>query len=92
MHKILRLFANTLTVDDKHYLLNRDNLTQSIPVQLYQKQRQFSEFFSSISKIYMKVETFPKKRSPSWQIYFPKYRLGKTWLDKCLKNRLSEDP
>ena len=24
-------------------------------------------------------------------MYFPKYRLRKTWLDKCLKSRLSED-
>ena len=24
-------------------------------------------------------------------MYFPKYRLRKTWLDKCLKRRLSED-
>ena len=44
MHKILRLFANTLTVDDKHYLLNRENLTQPIQMQLYQKQKTFSEF------------------------------------------------
>ena len=25
-------------------------------------------------------------------MYFPKYRLRKTWFDKCLRNRLSEDP
>ena len=25
-------------------------------------------------------------------MYFPKYRLRKTWLDKCLKSRVSEDP
>ena len=43
---------NTLTFDDKHYLLNRDNLTQPIQMQLDQKQKTFSEFFSSISKIY----------------------------------------
>ena len=30
IYKILRLFVNTLTADDKHYLLNRDNLTQPI--------------------------------------------------------------
>ena len=52
IQKILKRFANTLTVDDKHYLLNRDNLTQSIQMQLDQKQKTFSEFFSSISKIY----------------------------------------
>ena len=24
-------------------------------------------------------------------MYFPKYRLRKTWLDKCLKSSVSED-
>ena len=61
IHKILIVFVNTLTADDKHYLLNRDNLTQPIQMQLYQKQKSFSEFFSDISKIYIKLETFAKK-------------------------------
>ena len=55
IHKILIVFVNTLTADDKHYLLNRDNLTQPIQMQLYQKQKTFLEFFSCISKIYIKV-------------------------------------
>ena len=55
IHKILIVFVNTLTADDKHYLLNRDNLTQQIQMQLYQKQQTFLEFFSCISKIYIKV-------------------------------------
>ena len=54
IYKIPRLFVNTLTADDKHYLLNRDNLTQPTQMQLYQKQKTFSEFFSCISKIYIK--------------------------------------
>ena len=37
--KSLRLFDNTLPADDKHYLLNRDNLTQTIQMQLFQKQK-----------------------------------------------------
>ena len=45
IHQILRLFVNILTVDDKHYLLNRDNLTQTIQMQLSKKQKTFSEFF-----------------------------------------------
>ena len=61
IHKILIVFVNTLTADDKHYLLNRDNLTQPIQMQLYQKQKSFSEFFSDISKINIKLETFAKK-------------------------------
>ena len=45
IQKILRLFVKTLIVDDKHYLLNRDNLTQPIQMQLDQKQKKISEFF-----------------------------------------------
>ena len=41
IHKILIVFINTLTADDKHYLLNRDNLSQPIQMQLYQKQKTF---------------------------------------------------
>ena len=36
---------NILTVEDKHYLLNRDKLTQPIQVQLCQKETAFSDFF-----------------------------------------------
>ena len=53
IHKILRLFVNTLIVDDKQYLLNRDNLTQQIRMELYQKQKTFPELFSRNSKIYI---------------------------------------
>ena len=34
-----------MTVDEKEYLLNRDNLTQAIQIQLFQKQKNFSVFF-----------------------------------------------
>ena len=43
--KILRLIVNTLIVDEKRYLLNRDNLTEPIEMQLSEKQKDFSEFF-----------------------------------------------
>ena len=45
MWKILRLFVNTLTADDKYSLLNRDNLTQPIQILISEKQRIFSNFF-----------------------------------------------
>ena len=45
-----KMFANTLTVDDKHYLLNRDNFTQPIEIDLYKKQKTFSEFFVAFLK------------------------------------------
>ena len=34
-----------LTVNDKQYLLNRDNLTQQIQKELSEKQKTFSAFF-----------------------------------------------
>ena len=43
--KILELFVNTLTTDDKYSLLKKDNLTQTIQMQLSEKQKTFSEFF-----------------------------------------------
>ena len=43
--KILGLFVNTLTTDDKYSLLKKDNLTQTIQMQLSEKQKTFSEFF-----------------------------------------------
>ena len=55
IHKMLRLFPNTLIVDNKHYLLNKDNLKQPIQMQLYQKQKTFSELFFCIFKIYIKL-------------------------------------
>ena len=48
--KILSLFVNTLTADDKYSLLNRENLTQPIQMELSQKQKPFPQFFSRILK------------------------------------------
>ena len=45
IRKIIRQFVNTLTVDDKNYLPNRDDLAQPIQMQLSQKQRTFSQLF-----------------------------------------------
>ena len=61
IHKILRLFVNTLTVDEKHYLVNRDNLTQTIQTQLSQKQKKFSEFLFPFSKSILNFKHLPKK-------------------------------
>ena len=40
-----RQIPKTLAADDKHYLLNRDNLAQPIQMQLFQKQKTFSQLF-----------------------------------------------
>ena len=64
IQKILKLFPNTLTVDDNHYLLNRENLTQSIQMKLYQKQKKFSEFFVTFLKSILNFKHMPKKDPP----------------------------
>ena len=61
---MLRLFVNTLTVDEKHYLLNRDNLTEPIQMQLSQKQKTFSEFSFSFLKSILNFRHLPKKDDP----------------------------
>ena len=61
IHKILGRFVNTLAVNDKHYLLNRDNLTQPIQMQLSQKQKTFSEFFFAFLKSILNFKHLPKK-------------------------------
>ena len=59
--KILRLFVNTLTDDDKYCLLYRDNLTQPIQILLSQKQKTFSQFFSAFLKSTLNFQHFQKK-------------------------------
>ena len=43
--KILGLFVNTLTADDKFSLLNRGRLLQHVRMQLSQNLKNFTEFF-----------------------------------------------
>ena len=62
--KILRLFVNTLTDDDKYSLLYRDNLTQPIQIQLSQKQKTFSQYFAAFLKSKLNFEHFEQKEDP----------------------------
>ena len=65
IHKILSLFVNTLTVNDKHYLLNRDNLTQTIQIQLSQKKKTFFQFFFfTFLKSILHFKHLPEKDDP----------------------------
>ena len=66
IHKILRLFVHTLTVNDKDYLLNRGNLTQPIQMKLSEKQKTFSQFFFFFAflKSILNVKHLPKKDDP----------------------------
>ena len=64
IHKFLRLFVNTLPADDKHYLLNRDNLAQPIQMQLTQKGKTFSDFFFAFVKSTLNFKHLPNKDDP----------------------------
>ena len=59
--KILRLFVNKLTPDDKYSLLNRDKVKQPIQILLSEKQKSFSQFFSSFLKSTLNFQQFRKK-------------------------------
>ena len=63
-HKILRQFVKSLTVDDKHYLLNRGNLTQPIAILLSRKGKTFPEFLFAFLKSVLSFKHLPKKDDP----------------------------
>ena len=54
-------FVITLTTDDKHYMVNRENLTQPIQKPLPLKQINFSEFFLAFLKSLLNFKHLPKK-------------------------------
>ena len=64
IEKFLRLFVNTFPADEKHYLLNRDNLTQPIQIQLSQKQKTFSQFFFAFLESMLNFKHLPKEDDP----------------------------
>ena len=64
IYKIRRLFLNTLTADDKDYLLNKDNLTQQIRMKVSQKQNTFSRLFFEFLKSILNFEHWPEKDDP----------------------------
>ena len=61
LFKIFRLFVNTSTPNGKYSILSRDKLTQPIQILLSQKQKSFSEFFSSFLKSTLNFQHFRKK-------------------------------
>ena len=62
--KILKLFVNTLTDDDKYSVLYRDNLIQPIQILLCHKQKTFSQFLSAFLKSTLNFEHSGKKDDP----------------------------
>ena len=62
--QILGLLVNTFAADDKYPVLNRENLTITIQMELPQKQRTFSHSFSAFLKSRLNFEYFKKKDDP----------------------------
>ena len=59
--KILRLFVNTFTAYGKYFVLNREYLTHPIHMQLSQKEKTLSEFFSEFLKSRFNFEHIEKR-------------------------------
>ena len=83
-HQISGLLVNTLASDDKYPVLNRNNLTRPIQMQLSQKQKTFSQFFSSFSKSRLNKVTLI-------DFSLLMLRIPKMYSDKRLKSTASED-
>ena len=62
--QILGLLVNTRTADKMYRVLNGDNLTIPIKIQLSQKQRTSSQFFAAFLKFRLKFEYFETKYDP----------------------------
>ena len=61
---ILELFVNTLTADDNYSLLNRNNLSEPIHMQLSQKQKTLCEISFAFLKFIVNLKHFEKKDDP----------------------------
>ena len=60
----LKTVPKTLSADGKYFLLNRDNLTQPILMQLSQKQKTFPQFFSNFLISTLNFSHFQIKDDP----------------------------
>ena len=87
---ILGRFVNALPADEKYPVLNRDNLTIPIQMQLSQKQKTFSEFLCPFFKSIRNFKYFQKKKILI-DFVFPKLRTPKTSSYKCLKSPFWKD-
>ena len=82
--RILGLFVNTMTAKDKYSLLNRDPLRQSFQMQLSQKQKTFSRFFSVFLKSRLNFQHLQKKMTPKAYVS-PKLQTAKDVVRRMSK-------
>ena len=73
-----------------YHVLHRDKLLIPIHMQLSQKQKKFSQFFSAFLKSRLNFEYFEKKKTLITFV-FPALGSLKMWLNKCLKIPASQD-
>ena len=74
--KISSLFINTLSVDGKYSLFNKDNLTQPIQMQLSRKEKDFPNFFLHFWNLIQILNIFKKKMNLIAEV-FPNYGIRK---------------
>ena len=60
----LGMLVNTLAADKKYRVLNRDNLTIPIQMQLSEKQKTFSKFFAALLEFTLNFKYFKNKYDP----------------------------
>ena len=71
------MFVNTLAVREKHYLLNSDNLTQPIQMQLSKNQKSSSEIFFAFLNYLLSFEHLPQKKMTLIADVFPEIPVPK---------------
>ena len=62
--QILGLLVNKLATDGKYPVLNRDNLTIPVQIELSHKRKNFSQFFAEFLKSNLNFHYFEKKDDP----------------------------
>ena len=88
--QILGLLVNSLAADEKSPILNRDNLTIPIQMQISEKEKTFSEVFAAFLKSRLIVQHL-KKKLTFIAFVLSNLRIPKTWLDKYPKSPVSEE-
>ena len=64
IYQSLRLFVNTLTVDDKYFLCNGENLLEVIQMQLSKKQKNVFWISNAFVKFTSDFKYFERKDYP----------------------------
>ena len=77
--KMVGLFVNTLTGDDKYFFLKRGKSRPPIQIKLSKKQKSFFQYFPKFLKFRSNFEQFEKKLTLIGYV-FPKLRTPRDML------------